>query len=651
VAQKRVERFATSIILSAVILNDRLRWRFGFIHRATTSGLYTSVATESSESTHLPSQPMSLYLVKSPSGTYSGDPGDSPLVEDDGQPHRATLRVVHLALLFATVTVVRCCFNLNRRVFSLSPDEPANLAMARWISGGPPYDMFEAGTWRPGYALLIAPFFWITKDQETIVVCALLVSAVLGGAAAVVLALLAMRCTNLPVVAALFACGAIALLPSSLSASGHLWAEPVVTLTFLCTLASLLRFFDSFDLRWGCAAIAWSVLGFTAHGRLLPLVAVTAVATVAGLLAKQRWRDAVAAALLVSVLTPLSVLLSNRVVAALWTDPSDINSVGGVVGHLRNPAGVLVGGSGQVWYLLVSTAGIFGVGLAVLCRRLLRPCDGLTTTDARVIAVATLPLIALSVMFMSNRGRSDQLIYGRYNDAIVWPLIVIGLAWIVARFRRGVLHCGRSQRLVLFGVAAATIETALVVAIELERRGDGRPTAIAMVSGIAPITGDRPLQILLPTIAGLAAFSLIVVAAKLRNRMLIATLALGGLVLVAAGVRTRGVLANDLTAGGDAVSVQFIDPNVLPPGVNVVFGYVPSQFDSGVSVHDQVFYSHLYQWYLPDHRFRITQTGDYPPNALVFAPLFDPILVQQSATVLWTDSDVDIALWRTVPAP
>jgi hypothetical protein len=42
-------------------------------------------------------------------------------------------------------------------MFHMTPDEPAQLAMARLISGGLRWNMFDHSTWRPGMAVLLAP--------------------------------------------------------------------------------------------------------------------------------------------------------------------------------------------------------------------------------------------------------------------------------------------------------------------------------------------------------------------------------------------------------------------------------------------------------------------------------------------------------------
>ena len=44
-----------------------------------------------------------------------------------------------------------------------------------------------------------------------------------------------------------------------------------------------------------------------------------------------------------------------------------------------------------------------------------------------MLAVTVAPLLLTSVVFMADRPRPDQFVYGRYNDAVMWPVIVLGL--------------------------------------------------------------------------------------------------------------------------------------------------------------------------------------------------------------------------------
>ena len=61
------------------------------------------------------------------------------------QPVRA------LWALGVVVAAARWIFSHNRIMFHMAPDEPAQLAMARLISGGPRWNMFDHAPGRPAW--------------------------------------------------------------------------------------------------------------------------------------------------------------------------------------------------------------------------------------------------------------------------------------------------------------------------------------------------------------------------------------------------------------------------------------------------------------------------------------------------------------------
>jgi hypothetical protein len=95
-----------------------------------------------------------------------------------------------------TVAAVRFWFAADRRVFHVVADEPGQLAMARWLSGGTRWNMFDHSTWRPGYSVLLAPAYWFVDTGEGIVRAALTLNALLAGVSAMILARLLVRWTT-----------------------------------------------------------------------------------------------------------------------------------------------------------------------------------------------------------------------------------------------------------------------------------------------------------------------------------------------------------------------------------------------------------------------------------------------------------------------
>jgi len=253
---------------------------------------------------------------------------------------------------------------------------------------------------------------------------------------------------------------------------------------------------------------------------------------------------------------------------------------------------------------------------------------------------------------MSDRARVDQLVYGRYNDAVVWPLLVVGIAGFAT-----LSHCSWGElpkwvRITIVAVPVAILETGMIVVISLRRNTLQRLNMIDMIPGLAPVLGDvKRLPVVWITIGALVLFALltvIVLRSRDRTRMVVPS-TLVALTLLGAGIAAHRAFGVAMHLGAESRAVRDIDGRELPAGVEVVYGFVPDLFDPGVTSYEQRYYSDLYQWYLPDHRFRLTAAGDYGSDKYVFAPIHDRVLENMGACVLWRDPAVAMALWFSSP--
>ncbi len=120
------------------------------------------------------------------------------------------------ALTAVGVTIVRLLVARGRDEFSLWPDEPAQLAMSRFLGGGVPWTMHDHSTWQPGYATVLSPAHWFTDDPVTVFHTALALNAVLGGVAAFLLVILVRRLTSLGPWPGAIVAGIVALAPAAL---------------------------------------------------------------------------------------------------------------------------------------------------------------------------------------------------------------------------------------------------------------------------------------------------------------------------------------------------------------------------------------------------------------------------------------------------
>lgn len=555
------------------------------------------------------------------------------------------------------VALGRWAFSADRHVFHVSPDEPSQLAIARWLAGGRAWNMFDHATWQPALGTLLSPIYWFTDDGETAVRWALGFNALLGGLAAAVLVLITIRLTGLDAPWSALLAIIAGLAPASLSATSFVWAEGLVTLTFLATLLALLHWCDDHRPGIGIIAIACSVAGYTSHSRLLPLVGMTVLLTVGWALWRRRWRDFVVLGLASGVLMIASVAWTQFILANVWESPNDQNTIGAIWDRVQQPLNVAESLLGQVWYQLVATIGFAGIGALVLVRSTIgrAPNRGVTptATDARVIMAITLPLLMTSVVFMAGRGRPDQYIYGRYNDAVMWPVIVLGLAWIGRRISHGTQ---RRHVAAIASTAAAIVATGFAVD---QLHGDAireRYGVRGMIAGVlAFIDGENTLDVWRTSLVSaglllaLGAIIWLAGAGWMPQKAGRAVLAVGAVLAIAtfaaAVNRTERVADRRLNGWTVASAVSEVDA-MLPDGSTVAVRPVPTSQDPVVKWVPQRQRFQLYQLYLPERTFLRDRGVDDEIGPYVFAPLHDPELVDAGATLLWTDPSIRIGLWE-----
>ncbi len=554
-----------------------------------------------------------------------------------------------LAIVVTLVTAGRWWFTMDRHVFHVAPDEPAQLAVARWLAGRTPWNMFDHATWQPALAILIAPAYWVTDNGAHVVRYALFVNCLLGGIAAALLAVLVHRITNLGPWGSAVIAVLVGLAPSSLSASSFIWAESLVSLMFLATTLALLRYYDTSTFAAGAGAIAAAVGGYAVHSRLLPLIGTTVLLTVGRELWKHRWTHGAGLAAITAALLVITSRWKHWVLTQVWEDPANQNTVGAVWRRVQHPLEVLDSMLGQAWYQMAATFGLATVGATLIAAACVRT-GRVPTVAARVIAITTVPLLVLSSIFMSDRPRADQFIYGRYNDAVMWPIIAVGLAWLANRFRFGFARADR-------WLAGGTIVALLAAGWGIDRlHGDFIEESYGvrgMIAGLlAYVDGSDTLHIwrvtLITTGLALLALAFVTIAdwAGSGRWGVVAVASVLALVFAVVGVQRTQDVADRRLNGWEASSpVQEVD-ELVPAGATLAVRTIPSSQDPVVNWTTQRQRYQVYQFYLADRTVLRDHGLDDNVGPYVFAPLGTDDLVEAGAELLWTDPSVKIGLWR-----
>lgn len=575
--------------------------------------------------------------------------GDPTVAESSDAPAERHARVGRwwndrwLWLAAIVVTAARWLEAADRRVFHVAPDEPAQLAMARWFAGGTRWNMLDRLTYRPGYALVLAPFARVAGSGEQLVRASLTLNAVFAGVSAVVLARLLIRWTDLSPRACAGVAAATALAPAAISSSAYTWGESLITLTFLGTLLAIQVLIEDRRDRTAVIAVVIAAFAMTVHGRSLPLLPLTAVWAAILLLRDRRWASAGAVLGLAAALGLASLRFTAWVHGNVWDQPDGGNTAQSVVSRLDAPVALIDSFVGQGWYQLVSTLGLVGVGTTLVLVALVRPTARFGRWQASTVVVLMAPLVLTSVAFMAGRSRPDQLVYGRYVDAVNWPLTALGLAWVVRRLRPTQPH-GRSFIPPL--VAVITVVFGIVVAL---RHGDRLAADVGlrmMVPGLLPYIGSHDgVPVVRITVVAVVAVLALSALAGLRIRRHVPNVLLVGaaaVVLAWSGVRVHDAQSAHLNAWAIGDSVAEIDrivPANAPIGVVVV---ETSESPDETVQHQRI---QVYQLFLPNHEFVRQQPLATSAVRYVIAPQRVPALSSLGAKIVWRDPAKPMALW------
>jgi hypothetical protein len=257
------------------------------------------------------------------------------------------------------------------------------------------------------------------------------------------------RVFRVPVGTALVAGFLAALYPPLVVTTQFAWAESLLAVLVLLAAITLAAVVTASRSR---AAVGWAIACgscagalYTTHGRTAPMVVLLLVVLLAlALLRHDLAVSAVAGVVATAVVTLVGQALNNWLSARNWGQrhDGDLQRVLDNARDLGSLGNVSVLGLGQYWYVYVATFGLIVLGLVHLGTCLF-PSDPLTrrcrlgwaasrdTAGASVVAVflvgSAIGLAVLVGLFLRPPLRPDHVVYGRYVEILVPPLLALGL--------------------------------------------------------------------------------------------------------------------------------------------------------------------------------------------------------------------------------
>lgn len=395
----------------------------------------------------------------------------APPASGAGRPmRRGAVRPSRWAALLAAGWLVQVAVRLwlgwDQTAPVANPDETGYLFAARVLAGGPDADLSGSTFYQPGYSLLLAPAFWLSDDPETGYRLIVLINSLISSAL-LPLGYLALRRLELSRPRAYALATVTALLPGVIFYTQFALTDavfPVVILGWLLLLHSWLSG------RGGAAHAAGASLlaayTYSMHSRGLIVLIVHA-----GLLAVVVWRRwaprrQAAVAWGAVVASAGAAWLANA-----WlqprTYPDGIKPLGNwLTDRLTSLDGLgwttaLAGG--QIWYLVVSTYGIAGVGLVAMTALVLRrhtgeeagldeQADRADRVTAAVVLVTVIGIACVTSAALPDERRVGNFVYGRYLACLAPVLVLAGCALAARAGRRALVRAG----LAAGGLALAT---------------------------------------------------------------------------------------------------------------------------------------------------------------------------------------------------
>ena len=419
-------------------------------------------------------------------------------------------------VLVVLTVAVHAGLAVHMRTPVIHADEYGYLMGAHYMARG---GLATAKPFSPGYSLLLVPLWWLSDSAATVYRWTLGINAVLAGLTTLLLFRLARRLLpgggtlTWAAAAAVTAAYPALLLWSDLAVSENLLVPGFV---LLCLL--LLRACERPTVaRWLLVGAEMGLLSWV-HERAVVLAVVGSAVALHRLRPWHRHLEA-----LTTFGSSLALTLAGGVALSHFVTadtpghelPDTGSSASGLIHRVTSGSGLahMAGElAGQGLYLLVGTAGLLCLALAVLAAR--RPSRGWMAPLPRPLPIFLLLVLAaeavLAAVYLATGDRIDDVIYGRYIEAFIPPALLVGALGGLALVRPADRWRGRGP---LLTAAAGLALTAMGVALEWS----GTLTGTVVTSNIfalAAVVKDSPARV---SVTGLAVLGLLITAAVLAG--------------------------------------------------------------------------------------------------------------------------------------
>lgn len=371
---------------------------------------------------------------------------------------RVSAGAVAIVGLFMTTVAVRMFGP------TIHPDEFGFLINGQVLIGREEAPIPTGSFYPAGYGLVTGIAHLVTGSMEGAYRFSLLANVVLAAATAVMAQRLARKGFGCSVPVSLVAGALVFAVPGTILAAMFSWAETAARLMFLVFCGLLLRAARSKSIGDVTTLGLFVGLMPALHGRFTLLVPVV-IALVALWVVQKSVTKGMFATHLIAAVSGYAVSygMNTFIKRAVYTTSYDQENrlLERLVDVTLWPA-LLRTMTGQTWYLLATTFGLFGVAVVFVVVRALssvRSDGGLRDPEATAMLamlVGTMAVVFTGGLQLLYGDRGDHLIYGRYVEMMVPAFLVLSCVAFERSFRtahRALLGAG----IAVLGIAAVYV--------------------------------------------------------------------------------------------------------------------------------------------------------------------------------------------------
>ena len=263
------------------------------------------------------------------------------------------------------------------------------------------------------------------------------------------------------------------------------WSETLLYLLFWIITWLLISLYEEPKI-WKLVAMAiTTVYSYMVHQRSLGVVvAVLIIIAIMKMTKRISWKQILIFTVAFVVMIVLHVYLKDLVKTELYLDgvikSMNANDFGGqtskitaiftsIDGFIR----ALVGFLGKTFYLSAGTFGIMIVGIYYSLKKMIKHENDLITYVCSLGFMSVFFSLGINTVFMLYGSRLDCVIYGRYTEFVVGPMLAMGCA---------VLYKQLIQLKELISLYALTIAAAIAVAVYMQHMDTLNYNSICAVS-------------------------------------------------------------------------------------------------------------------------------------------------------------------------